>query len=310
MPAPENPTPSAPRSSAWSQVRAAVTHPAGVAFLVAWLAAAATLVVRGHALVFLQVAVTLGLLFVFATALLLWLAPHPPQADAPRHRRSALWAQVAFLLLIIVLTGLRGMSFHGVAPAGWEHIPLWTPFVDALDRAGGRLFGNDNWVANPVLYMVLPGAVLLLCRVRPVELGLRQGYRSWAVAAPYLLSLGVLALVVSAMGDARAALLLPLAALDNFLQNGFMEEFLFRGAVQTRLAPLIGEGWSLVLSSLAFGAWHLGATTAMLGGDCVAGLALSIVSQGALGLLLGLLFMRTRSLIAPAVAHITINLWG
>lgn len=36
------------------------------------------------------------------------------------------------------------------------------------------------------------------------------------------------------------------------------EEFLFRGALQTRLRWLRGPGWALVIQALVFGAWHLG----------------------------------------------------
>ncbi|MEW8977974.1 MAG: CPBP family intramembrane glutamic endopeptidase [Symbiobacterium sp.] len=310
MTASQNQIPPVPRPSTWRQIRTALTHPAGMVYVLLWLLAAATLALRGYTGLLLQIAVTVGLLTLITTLLLRWLAPNPPEVDAPRHGRTALWGQVAFILAFVLLTGLSALSFHNVAPAGWERIPLWTPLEQALELAGGRLFGNDNWVRNPVLYMVLPGAVLLLCRVRPAELGLRKGYRSWAVAAPFLLVVGALAAVKAALGDTGVLYLLPLAVLDNFLQNGFMEEFLFRGALQTRLAPLIGEGWSLVISSLLFGVWHLGATTAMLGGDYLAGLAMSIASQGTIGLVFGMIAMRTRSLIAPTVAHITINLLG
>lgn len=306
----QNQIPTAPRPSAWQQTRRALARPAGITYLLLWLLAAATLALRGFTDLLLQVAITVGALLVITWLLLRWLAPDPPEADAPRHSRWALWGQAALILAFILLTGLSAMSFHKVAPTGWEHIPLWTPVEQVLELAGGLLFGNDNWVRNPCLYMIFPGAVLALCGVGAAELGLTKGYRSWAVAAPFLLVMGALAGVKAALGDIGTLYVLPFAILDNFLQNGFMEEFLFRGALQTRLSPLIGEGWSLVISSLLFGVWHLGATTAMLGGDYLAGLAMSIASQGAIGLVFGMIAVRTRSLIAPTAAHITINLLG
>lgn len=297
-------------SLVWRQIRAGAAHPAGVTFLLIWMLAAVTLATRGHYRLVVQIALNLIPVLPVAAALLLWTAPNPPEGDAPRHSRPALWGQVIFLGAIILLTGLGAMHFHGVAPAGWEYIPLWTPLENALERAGGLLFGNDNWVRNPVLYMAIPGAVLLRWGVRPAELGMRRGYRSLAAAAPYLLVLGCLAIVKITRGEFRIVYLLPLAMLDNLLQNGLMEEFLFRGALQSRLGMLIGDGWSVIVSSLVFGAWHLGLTTGMLGGDYLAGLAMSIMSQATLGLLFGLIAMRTRSLIAPTVAHITVNLLG
>jgi len=99
-------------------------------------------------------------------------------------------------------------------------------------------------------------------------------------------------------------------ALRNFLANGFTEEFLFRGALQTRLSQLMGEGWGLVLASLLFGAVHIAAVVPALGGDWLAAVALCMTSQAAGGLLLGIMFLRTLSLIAPTVAHVTLNLFG
>ncbi|MBP2017814.1 membrane protease YdiL (CAAX protease family) [Symbiobacterium terraclitae] len=96
--------------------------------------------------------------------------------------------------------------------------------------------------------------------------------------------------------------------MDLFLQNGFSEEFLFRGALQTRLSQLLGDGWGLVLASLVFGIVHLGLNTKSLGGDYLAGLAASVVFQATSGLLFGLTFMRTRSLIAPTEVHIVRNM--
>ncbi|MBP2017815.1 membrane protease YdiL (CAAX protease family) [Symbiobacterium terraclitae] len=93
-----------------------------------------------------------------------------------------------------------------------------------------------------------------------------------------------------------------------FALNGFTEEFLFRGALQTRLALLTGDGWGLVLTSLIFGVMHVGAAAALLGGDFLAGMALCVASHAPAGLLFGLTALRTRSLISPTVAHIALNL--
>ena len=47
--------------------------------------------------------------------------------------------------------------------------------------------------------------------------------------------------------------------LHNSLRNGFFEEFLFRGALLAILIQLVHMQWAIVLSSLLFGLWHLGA---------------------------------------------------
>ena len=298
------------RRSVRGQVTATLRHPASWAFMLVWVLAALTLALRGQSAILLQTAAGTGLLLVIALALLLWLTPEPPTGDSPRQSRSRFWFQVAVLLVVITLTGWSGLRFHNVTFGGLENLPLWSPLESALESLGGRFFGNDNFVRNPVLYMLLPGLILLLSGVRLSELGLRKGYRSWLVALPYVVVLAGLAGVGLATGQLPYVARMPRMLLSNFLQNGFMEEFLFRGALLTRLTPLIGQPWSLVISSWLFGVWHLGADTAMLQGDYIAGLAFSLVSQATLGLLFGLVAVRTRSLVAPTVAHITVNMLG
>lgn len=146
----------------------------------------------------------------------------------------------------------------------------------------------------------------MLLGARPAELRLSWGYRSWAAAAPYLLLGGAMAAVRIATGGLSMSYHLPRVLV--FSRNGFTEEFLFRGALQTRLASLMGDGWGLVLSSLTFGVLHVGAAAALLGGDFLVGLALCVASHAPAGLLFGLTALRTRSLIAPTVAHIALNL--
>lgn len=303
-----HPVRTTPRPSRWIQVTSALRHPASVAFGMLWFLAALTLVLRGQGQLLLQTAISLGLLFCVALLLLLWLSPDPPEADSTTTQpRSRIWLQVAVLMVFILLTGWSGMKFHHLTTGS---IPLWSPLESALETAGGRLFGADNWVRNPVLYMVLPGLILLFMGARPSELGLRKGYRSWFVVLPWAIVVLVWAVVAGVTGQVRLALRIPMRLFDNFMQNGFMEEFLFRGALMTRLAPLAGQNWSLVLSSLLFGVWHLGADTAMLQGDYIAGFAFAIVSQATLGLLFGIMAVRTRSLIAPTAAHIIVNTLG
>jgi len=95
------------------------------------------------------------------------------------------------------------------------------------------------------------------------------------------------------------------------MNNGFFEEFLFRGALQTRLRALRGPGWALVIQALVFGAWHLGlGYTNTDHAGLLPALASTIVYQATLGLAFGVIFERTRNLLAPSVAHILVNSLG
>jgi len=98
--------------------------------------------------------------------------------------------------------------------------------------------------------------------------------------------------------------------VGNALQNGFFEEFLFRGALQTRLNKFVQPGWALAIQALAFGVWHFNANAGIAPGDPFAALAVCIVSQAVSGLAYGIVFLRTRNLVAPSVAHVVMNAVG
>ena len=92
--------------------------------------------------------------------------------------------------------------------------------------------------------------------------------------------------------------------IGNSLHNGFFEEFLFRGVLLTRLSRLFGTIWRMVLSSLLFGFWHLGAALCSAHESLLAALAMTTLAQGLLGLGWAIAFVRTRNLLAPSVIHV------
>jgi membrane protease YdiL (CAAX protease family) len=175
---------------------------------------------------------------------------------------------------------------------------------------GDQWFGNGNLVANPVTYVVLPLLVLLAAGARLSTLGFARGHRVGRVlilwcAIPALFFGN--ALLTGLLAPGRLAALL----VSNFLSNGLSEEFLFRGALQTRLRRFWGPGWALVAQALVFGAWHLGlGFTATGHSGWLPALASTIVYQAVLGLAFGVVYERTRNLVAPTIVHILVNSLG
>jgi len=49
--------------------------------------------------------------------------------------------------------------------------------------------------------------------------------------------------------------------LRNAFSAGFSEEFLFRGALMSRLTRVVPTGWALFAQASLFGLWHYGAAT-------------------------------------------------
>lgn len=244
-------------------------------------------------------------------ALLSWLTarvtePMPPEAEpSPAAARPSwrLWAQLGVLGVIMIITGLL------------PDAPLWSGMVSRLRSLGDAILpvewfgGPGNAVANPVQYFVIPLLLLMALGARPRELGLGRGHRVWRASLVWLIGPGLVLLFPAAMGALSAQGFIR-QIISNFFQNGFFEEFLFRGALQTRLRHVLSAPWTLVVQALLFGLWHVRSNTQAFGGDVLGGLAWCIVSQGVIGLAFGFVFHRTRNLVAPTVGHVMINVMG
>ena len=272
-----------------------------------WLASVLVLAVGGHNIPAAGIVVGIVLLLL---SLLVAGATEPTQAvtavAGPTHRR--VWAQLGLIAVFIALTAWNGLAFHKVIDGNAE-IPVWTPLVGWLRDLGERWFGEGlgNFVANPVTYVLIPLIVLLLAGARPSMLGFGKGHR---VGRALLIccALPVAWFAFTLVSGQQTIVRLLGTFASNFMQNGFFEEFLFRGVLQTRLRLLAGPGWALVLQALLFGVWHLGVGYRNTGdAGLLPAIAIIIVQQSLIGLALGILFERTRNLLVPSVVHIALN---
>lgn len=265
-----------------------------------WLVSALYLLVQGQA-VPVALATAAFLFWGAHTWLSVRLTPPQPAALPPQPPTGRLWGQIAVILLFIAIAN--------------QPLPGWGALVDGLRALGEATLparwvgGPGNAVANPVQYFVLPLLALLFLGAKPAELGLQWGYRSWRVCGIFLLIPTVTWLALIGLGNLPVQTVVR-RLIGNALQNGFFEEFLFRGALQSRLNQRLSNHGALVLQALIFGFWHLEANLAMFAGDWLAALAWSVVSQAMISLLFGLLFQRTRSLLVPSVAHVVSNAFG
>ena len=274
-------------------------------FAAAWIVAALTLVLTGQgfpfgSLILIAIFMPLSLVTVLLTE------PAPPN-PAEANERPHIRFQVGLILLFVVLTGWTGLVFHDVTAAS---IPIWTPLVDALGRLGDAWLGATTYVMNPVSYVVLPLAVLLLAGAGLRSLGFGRGHRIGRVLLLWASIPFAFFAIAFASGQLSLGRLLGGFA-SNFLNNGFSEEFLFRGALQTRLRRLWGPAWAVVVQALVFGAWHLGLGFDNTGhAGLLPALASTIVNQAVIGLAFGVIFERTRNLVAPTIAHILVDSLG
>lgn len=96
------------------------------------------------------------------------------------------------------------------------------------------------------------------------------------------------------------------------LTAGFVEEFFFRGILQSRLAACLSSEWhGLLVAAFLFGLLHLPlyfySSFEPTQGNLVWAVASVITEPTILGILLGVVWIRTRNLIAPVLLHAFIN---
>ena len=253
----------------------------------------------------------------------------------------ALWSVLLLALGTALLSVIALALTRGRVPQPLDVIrpqaELWLPLVwygtvillAAFTNAGGLELVNQftNWF----FLVIVPLGLLVLTRRQ--RSGLKATLHSVGITRAGLkdaLKLGVIMgllciPVLYVVGDQqRAAVQMmfhkPLQALLPFLVSfilalltaGFVEEFFFRGVLQSRLAICTASEWrGLAVASLLFGLFHLPmyffSPFEPTHGNLVWSLASVITEQAVTGVLLGVLWIRTHNLAAPTLVHAFID---
>jgi membrane protease YdiL (CAAX protease family) len=255
-----------------------------------WLGAVLYLALAGYS-IFGVLLLTSGA--VIGILITLILTDAPPKVGrvvmgAPYNR--IVW-QIAVLLGIIALTSLSLSSY----------VPLWTEAINIF-RGIGKAYLSPLLIAEPEktlgdlgAYFFIPLSLLLMLGARWRELGIdRLGHRTGQIALVWCILPS--AFILLALW-ARA--ITPPSVLRSLLTSAcyaFGTEFLFRGALQTRLLRLFSLRWTLVIQALLFALWHAPNLIVQLNGQALIGIAYAIALHGTLGVALGVMALRTRSL--------------
>lgn len=235
-------------------------------------------------------------------------------ASTKTQKPILMWGQLLVVLFFVLLTGYHGFIFN-VMPTCSISIPIWSWFGDWFSNLGGQYLSGfvDHSpglaAANFAGYFLIPFILLLLLGTRVSNLGFGKEHRVWQVVILWV-SIPIIFFIINILNGSATFIQLVRMFFGNLLRNGFSEEFLFRGALQTRLKQWMASDWALVIQALVFAVWHLGADTQFMGGDILQGLALGIASHSIFGLAMGIIFQRTRNLIAPSIVHVVINMFG
>ena len=280
-------------------------------FVGVYAACLAALGVLGHPL---EEALALLVLFGIAFPLLAWLgtlrAPLPTPPEPPR--AGELWLIVGLFAYIAVFLGIKGQVLDLLLP----------------DAPGERLRDTVNGLLKLAVFVAVP---LLVYRLRYGSLpdpgrGGMSRTRLWLLFVGLGAALFVVMLVISRgtqelfgaeFTGAQRAIGLVLCFGWMAVEAGLVEEVFFRWLLQSRVAALTGSQLSAVcLTGLAFGLahapgmWLRGAAAAEgLGPDpgLLLVTAYSVTTQGVAGLMLALLWARTRSLALVIALHALID---
>lgn len=284
-------------------------HPAVYCFASVWGAAALYLLAAGHA-----VNVVFGLILLLGISVFMMITrritPDPSEEVEMRPSMWRLGAQFSLILTVIGLTGYGSLRWLGDGELGW--IPMWSPLMQSIGSWGSRFLTVEMVgdpvlsVVNPVRYALIPLVGLLLLGVAPRYLGIRAGQSTWWVVLLWC-GIGLVLWAVQLFSGQITLNTIRRVLTANLLQNGFAEEFLFRGALQTRLNLVLATPWVVVIQALIFAVWHLGAGARLMDSDILLGVAANIVAIGPYGLAYGYIFHRTRNLMACSLIHAGLN---
>ncbi len=155
-----------------------------------------------------------------------------------------------------------------------------------------------------ISYVALAAPLVIALRSNPARFGFHRERLGIAIGAGMLLGLTTLLgfgkLSVVAAGPSLGLLAIGVVA--------FVEEALFRGALQTQLIAWLGRSRGLVIGAVLFTLWHI--PQRLVTGIGGADLAASLVPVFGVGIVLGGLMLIVRNTAAPAILHTAVNWVG
>lgn len=233
-----------------------------------------------------------------AVTVLLWTRRWQrfPEPDIEPDRR-VLMISAAYVALYILLTSVFWKQLFGRSILIYQFLTLWLLLVAApallLKLLGRRLpalgFRSGTWRRDLVLAMVVSLAL-----------------------SPLLIALSPLGrLVVTGKLSLRLIGAFPLVLVFALLTAAFQEEFFFRGILQDAAQGFFGsEVNAIAFAVIIFSLFHFPFVyyePIVQQKGVFYGLALTFFTKGTSGIAFGLLWSRTRGLVAPAFVHAWLN---
>lgn len=236
--------------------------------------------------------------------------------------------------LVLLLTRNRKKAESDVAVPGYEYWILLTYY--ALFMAASMLAKGEGIFANEftkwIWFVIFPFVLLLLIHRHNLDIrdifrsigfsrqstgrALLLGFLAYLVFVPLLFFVmpesQIQKLQILFQEPGKALIILPLSFVFSLFTAAFTEEFFFRGMLQSSLTRLTGsEMRSCLITAFLFGIYHFPyaffSSSWPTYGNLLWAASSVLAEQMITGLLLGILFFRSRNILAPVLLHALIN---
>jgi membrane protease YdiL (CAAX protease family) len=278
--------------------------PALIAGAVIWLASVVALVGpdRGIALIAASSAAYAAML----AGLTWWLVPKasvPPGDDTLRAHGAPLPMALRYAVVVAAIVWIVGANV--VAAAG-VNVPLFSAWRAFIGPAHPLPFVHGGELQNFLMEALVPGLLLLALGASRRQLGLVTPVRGTFRATLACLALPMVFVVMGfVQGKLDLFRLFWLLIVRNLISNGFSEEFVMRGALLSHLRGFLRADVALVAQALIFAVLHFGIGDEH--GNPILIIANVIALNFPMGLVLGFMALRTRSLLMPSVVHVSLD---
>lgn len=240
--------------------------------------------------------------------LVAWLVREPVPEDRLRlSRNSGLLARWLLVAALLVVWGfVYGIAYGGVSPGG-VHVPGLTRSIAELLRWQPMRGVNGPTLLNFLSLGLIPAVLLLATGARPDQIGFVSPIRGSMWPSGACLTLPAV-FVVWAFASGRPNWpALGVILLHSFLSNAFPEEVQCRGIFLPALRAVLPLSWAVLIQGLLFGLFHLGGGISEEGGNYLLAMTGSVALDFPIGVALGIVAVRTGSLVLPIAIHVSLH---
>jgi len=229
-------------------------------------------------------------LTIFSIILILhkWIGKYSNPLDRSNNPKKEI-TEVLLLWIIAVIVPIVRM---------FVITPCLTEFIDK------RVFIELVYVPVIPLYIVM-----IRGKWTFADMGLTWKVKSRGVVI-FAITLGLISGVIAYISNQAVIGSDPLSfgtLLLLLFNNDFVEEFLHRGIIQSKLERVFGQYKAIIFGGILFGLTHIAFDISMLLDTGVIFVFFAFLLQTMLGWLLGIIYMKTRSLWPGIVCHYLVN---